>query len=245
MNTKTVSIILPCYNEAEHLESSLKILDEHSKDFKFKFEFVFVEDKSTDNTREVLKKLEPHLKDHQFIYHDKNMGRGAAVKSGFKAAKGDLIGFIDIDLEVSPRYINSFIESLAQNDAAIANRRYYSKTFWRALIRNFLSNYYRMLNKRILKHSYKDTEAGYKFFRRESVERFFKKETNDHWFWDTEFMMFCFRYDLKVAEIEVEFLRDDRKASTVNVFTDSLHYIKELIKYKRKYKAGEKTVITP
>ncbi len=104
------------------------------------------------------------------------------------------------------------------------------------MIRNFLSSSYRSLNKKILKHAYNDTEVGYKFFRREAVESFFKEGSNDHWFWDTEFMMYCFRKKLKVAEIDVEFLRDSTKKSTVNVISDTIHYIKELMKYKRKLK---------
>jgi glycosyltransferase involved in cell wall biosynthesis len=236
MNGKTVSIILPCYNEAEHLVNSIRVLTERSLAFKFEYEFIFVDDKSTDKTREILKKLELSFGNSQFIYHDVNKGRGGAVKSGFKAAKGELIGFIDIDLEVSPRYIIEFVEALENNDVVIGNRKYYSKTVVMAVVRNFLSNSYRSLNKRILKHSFQDTEVGYKFFRKEAVEAFFKEETNDHWFWDTEFMMYCFRNKLRVAEIDVEFLRDNTKKSTVNVISDSFHYFKELMKYKRKLK---------
>jgi glycosyltransferase involved in cell wall biosynthesis len=236
MATKFVSIILPCYNEAGHLENSVNLLMEESKKFNFDFEFIFVEDKSTDNTREVLKKLEPQLQRSKFIYHEVNKGRGAAVKTGFAAAQGDIIGFIDIDLEIGPRYIPQFIEALSKHEVAIANRKYYSDSVIRALIRDTLSNYYKNLNKRILKHSYSDTEAGYKFFRREAVADFFKLDTNDHWFWDTEFVMYCFNKKLDVTEIDVEFLRDNNKKSTVNVVFDSIHYLKELRKYKNRPK---------
>ena len=84
MNGKIVSIILPCYNEAEHLLNSIRLLTEHSLGFKFQYEFIFVDDKSTDATPELLKKLELSFGNAQFIYQDVNKGRGAAVKSGFK-----------------------------------------------------------------------------------------------------------------------------------------------------------------
>ena len=234
MGSKFVSIILPCYNEAGHLEKSVRLLIEESKNFNFPFEFIFVEDKSTDNTRELLKKMEPDFKNAQFIYHPENKGRGAAVKTGFAAAKGDLIGFIDIDLEVGPRYIVQFIEALNEYDVAIGNRKYYSDSVVRALIRDTLSNWYRGLNKIILKHSYSDTEAGYKFFRREALSGFFKSPSSDHWFWDTEFIMYCFNNKLKVLEIDVDFLRDQTKKSTVNVVSDSFYYLKELLKHKKR-----------
>jgi dolichyl-phosphate beta-glucosyltransferase len=236
MSTPFVSIILPCYNEAGHLENSVKTLVEESKKFNFAFEFIFVEDKSTDTTRNLLTKLEKTLPNSQFLYHEKNKGRGAAVKTGVAAAKGDIVGFIDIDLEVGPRYIPEFVKALETNDAAIANRKYYSDSVVRALIRETLSNYYKSLNKRVLKHPFSDTEAGYKFFRKDPLKGFFVTKTNDHWFWDTEFVMYCFHKKLRLVEIDVEFLRDNTKKSTVNVIKDSIHYLKELRRYKKQLK---------
>jgi len=236
MHPGLVSIILPCYNEAGHLEKSLKILSSEAANFNFQYEFIFVEDKSTDNTREILKKLEPEIENATFVYHNENKGRGAAVKSGFALAKGELVGFIDIDLEVSPRYIVQFIAALKTYDVAIGNRKYFSDSVLRALIRDTVSNYYSALNRKILKHNYRDTEAGYKFFRKEPLAEFFKSPSNDHWFWDTEFMMYCFNKKLKVIEIEVDFLRDQTKKSTVNLITDSFYYLKELMKYRKQLK---------
>jgi dolichyl-phosphate beta-glucosyltransferase len=236
MNGPLVSIILPCYNEEEHLIKSVSILIEESKSFEFPHEFIFVEDKSKDNTAAILRKLEPGFEKARFIFHETNKGRGAAVKTGFKAALGEIVGFIDIDLEVSPRYINDFIHALKENDVSIANRRYFSDTYLKAMIRNSFSNYYRFINKNILKHPFTDTEAGFKFFKREKVKDFFAQPSNDHWFWDTEFMMYCFNKGLKVAEIPVEFLRDASKRSTVNVITDSFHYLNQLMRYKKQNK---------
>lgn len=236
MNGPLVSIILPCYNEEEHLIKSVGLLIEQSKCFDFPFEFIFVEDKSKDNTAAILRELESTFSKARFIFHETNKGRGAAVKTGFNAALGEIIGFIDIDLEVSPHYVRDFINALKDHDVAIANRRYFSDTYVRALVRNSFSNCYRFINKSILNHSYTDTEAGFKFFRREKVKDFFAAPSNDHWFWDTEFMMYCFHNGLRVAELPVEFLRDHSKRSTVNIFTDSFHYIHQLVRYKKQLK---------
>jgi glycosyltransferase involved in cell wall biosynthesis len=237
MGSKFVSIILPCYNEAAHLEKSIRLLLEESENFNFQFEFIFVEDKSSDATRDLLEKFESLLKNAQFVYHSENKGRGAAVKTGFSVAKGDIIGFIDIDLEIGPRYIIQFVEALEENDVAIGNRKYYSNSIGRALIRDTLSSWYRALSKKILQHFYSDTEAGYKFFRREAMSGFFKSPSANHWFWDTEFIMYCFNNKLKVIEIDVDFLRDHGKKSTVKVIKDSIYYLKELLKYKKQQKA--------
>lgn len=236
MSTELVSIILPCYNEEGHLEKSIRLLIEESINFHFPFEFIFVEDKSKDNTRNLLKKLESEIKNAQFIYHTENKGRGAAVKSGYAVAKGNIVGFIDVDLEISPKYIPQFVEALEKHDAAIGTRKYYSDTALRALIRDTLSNLYSSLNRKILGHTYADTEAGYKFFRKEPLRAFFEAPSNDHWFWDTEFVTYCFNNNLKVQEINVNFLRDHDKKSTVKVIRDSVYYLNELLKYKKRLK---------
>ena len=236
MTGPLVSIILPCYNEEEHLIKSVSLLVEQSKRFDFKHEFIFVEDRSKDRTAGILRQLEPSLENTRFVFHETNKGRGAAVKTGFSAALGEIIGFIDIDLEISPRYINEFVAALKDHDVAIGNRHYFSDTYFRAMARNAFSNYYHFINKTILKHPYKDTEAGFKFFKRESMKTFFEQPSNDHWFWDTEFVMYCFNHRLRVAEIPVEFLRDHSKRSTVNILTDSFHYISQLLRYKKQLK---------
>src|SRR5437868_4417974 len=122
---KKVSLILPCYNEVEHIQVSLqKILA--FLDFclpQSDYEIILVDDFSTDGTRDWLKAFEhPNCRS---LCHDKNLGRGAAVKTGIKNATGDIIGFMDIDCEVSEQYLMNFIKMIFEgNDLAIGNRIY-------------------------------------------------------------------------------------------------------------------------
>ena len=61
----------------------------------------------------------------KFIYHPSNKGRGAAIKSGFNEAEGEIIGYIDVDLEVSPLYISDMVEALQTHDVAVGKRNYF------------------------------------------------------------------------------------------------------------------------
>jgi glycosyltransferase involved in cell wall biosynthesis len=236
MSHPLVSIILPCYKEEKHLLESVQELLKVARGYNFTYEFIFVEDGSPDKTAAELKKLEPSLSNSKFIYHERNKGRGAAIKSGYKAASGDIIGYIDIDLEVSPLYISDLVDALKLTDVAIGKREYFYKFTFQAVLRNILSLGYRRLSKFILHHPYTDTETGYKFFHKKSVEPFFDKIENDHWFWDTEFMIMVYKHDLSVSEIPVKFVRNEKKPSTVNPMRDSLIYFRELLKYRKKLK---------
>ena len=239
MTPPLVSIILPCYKEEHHLSQSVIELQKVARGFDFPYEFIFVEDYSPDTTAVILKKLEESLPHAKFVYHDRNKGRGAAIKSGFQAASGDIIGYIDIDLEVSPLYIPNMIEALKTCDVAIGRRSYYYQLSVQSLLRNSLSHLYRRLSRRYLKHPFTDTEAGYKFFWKTAVLPFFDQIENDHWFWDTEFMVMAHRHQLTVEELPVEFVRNNKKLSTVKPVKDSLVYISELRRYHSKLKKGK------
>lgn len=234
-----VSVILPCFREGEHLNQSIADLLQISKSFDFTFELIFVEDGSPDNTKEILKKFESTLSNSRFIFHEKNRGRGAAIKSGYELAQGNIVGFIDIDLEISPKYIAEMIRALDNHDVAVAKRDYFYKMNFQSILRNILSKGYRKLCKLVLHHPYSDTESGFKFFKKTSVAAFFSHIENDHWFWDTEFMMQSHLHQLKVAEIPVEFIRSSKKTSTVKPLKDSIIYFLELLRYKRKLSSAQ------
>ena len=127
MKKKTVdiSIVIPCYNEIEHINSSFKELVEFLNATKLGYELIFIDDCSADGTQHAIERL---CKDHSNMHcykHSVNVGRGGTVSEGITKACGNVVGFIDIDLEVSPTYILPCYFAIKQGyDVAIANRRY-------------------------------------------------------------------------------------------------------------------------
>jgi glycosyltransferase AglD len=229
-----VSIILPCYKEEQHLRESIAELNRVSKSFDFEYEFIFVDDCSPDGTISILKEFDGQLPRSKFVYHEKNTGRGGTIKSGYAVAAGSMIGYLDIDLEISPLYISEMVAKLDTHDVVIGNRSYFSQISFNSLMRNIVSRVYKRISRGVLKHPYADTEVGFKFFRKDKVAPFFHEVENNHWFWDTEFMMLAFKHKLKVCELRVEFIRNKRKTSTVNLANDTRKYVKELYRYKRR-----------
>src|SRR5688572_19501388 len=96
--TMKLSVIIPVYNEVESILTILKRV----QDTKLASEIILVDDGSKDGTRDVLKKLQGK-KGLQIILHEKNQGKGAAVRTGMAAAKGDILLIQDADLEYDPR----------------------------------------------------------------------------------------------------------------------------------------------
>src|SRR3989344_9070788 len=94
-----LSIIIPCYNEGPTFEDSVKKIIEVAKTLKKKWEIIFVEDKSTDDTKSAVEALIKRIKNARAIFHKNNQGRGKSVADGIKTAKGGICGYLDIDLE--------------------------------------------------------------------------------------------------------------------------------------------------
>ena len=234
-----VSVVLACYNEAEHIEESFREIRETLVQTAWPFEIIFVDDVSRDRTREILKALvesHRHL-DVRLILHEENRGRGATVSDGFRAARGTIVGYLDVDLEVHCRYIPSLVRAIERGADIATVRRIYAFQL-SSLDRYFMSRGYSFLVRHLLGVPFRDTETGYKFFRRETVLPLLDEIEDEGWFWDTEFMARAARRGLTVEEVPGAYLRRRDKTSTVHGLSDSTRYFRQLLRFRKTLKAG-------
>src|SRR3989344_2025719 len=206
MRKLAVTIILPCYNEGPTFEKSVKKIVSVLKKLKKNWEIIFVEDKSTDKTKKTIEKLVSQIKNSRAIYHSKNQGRGKSVADGIKAAKGEICGFLDVDLEVSADYIPLFIEEIENGVDMVIGRRFYEGGI-NSIARYLASKTYSSLVKTLLKIPIGDTEAGYKFFRRSKILPILAKTKDKGWFWDSEISARAYFSGLRISQIPVLFVR--------------------------------------
>ena len=107
-----LSIVIPMFNEAENVESTLHRVEEAIAPFRGTYEIIPVNDGSLDNTLEVLKRIESQNGKVRVVSYPRNIGRGMALRRGFKESKGEIIVSIDADLSYHPRYILDLVEAL-------------------------------------------------------------------------------------------------------------------------------------
>jgi glycosyltransferase involved in cell wall biosynthesis len=202
------------------------------------YEIVFVDDVSRDSTREIIASLAAaHPQNVRVLLHEANKGRGQTVTDGFRAARGAIAGFLDVDLEVHARYIPSLVKAIERGaDVAIVRRIYAFQI--RSLDRYAMSRGYSFLVRRMLGVDLRDTESGYKFFRRERLLPVLDEIQDPGWFWDTEFMVRAVRRGLKVTEVPGAYIRRFDKTSTVSGIRDSIRYFGKLVAFRRKMRAG-------
>ncbi|MFP4674551.1 MAG: glycosyltransferase family 2 protein [Opitutales bacterium] len=167
-----VSIIVPVYNEKEtlgELVSRVRAVEEMELK-----EIIIVDDCSTDGTRELLEGDgfdDPLIKK---IFHDKNRGKGAALRSGFAEASGAIVAIQDADLEYDPRELPGLIRPILRDQADVVfGSRFVGggphrvAFYWHMLGNRFLT----MLSNMLTNINLTDMECCYKVFRKEVLDR--------------------------------------------------------------------------
>jgi glycosyltransferase involved in cell wall biosynthesis len=166
-----LSVIIPCYNEIHTIE---KILNKIKKLSISKIEVILVDDCSNDGTREKIhdKIINKNLVD-KILYHDKNLGKGAAIRTGIKAATGEIIIIQDADLEYDPIEYQKLIKPIMDKKADVVyGSRFLGESghrvlyFWNRVanaILTMLSNIFTNIN-------LTDMETGYKVFKADIIK---------------------------------------------------------------------------
>jgi glycosyltransferase involved in cell wall biosynthesis len=165
----TVSIVIPCYNEVATLE---KVIDAVLKSPIDSKEVIIVDDGSTDGTSELIRsRLEQRVA--RVIFHETNQGKGAALRSGFAAASGDIVVVQDADLEYDPRDYDNLLTPITEGKADVV---YGSRFIGGDAHRVFFFGHYivnrglTLLSNILTNLNLTDMEIGYKAFRREVLQ---------------------------------------------------------------------------
>ncbi len=166
-----LSIVIPVFNEAATLEH---LVDKVNRvDVGMDKEIVLVDDCSRDGTRDVMKTLEQAHPEWKFAYHDVNQGKGAALRTGFKTATGDLVIIQDADLEYDPKEYPNLLKPILEGHADVvygsrflgggAHRVVY---YWHYLGNKFLT----MLSNMMTNINLTDMEVCYKVFKKKVLD---------------------------------------------------------------------------
>lgn len=118
MDINKITVIVPVYNEAKTIGQVIKKLDELYFD-NINKEIIIVDDGSTDGTKEILESLRAEGLDFKVIFHEKNAGKGAALRSGLAASSGDIIAIQDADLEYNPDELKKLLTPLIQKESFV------------------------------------------------------------------------------------------------------------------------------
>ena len=197
-----LSVVIPIYNERDTIEEILSRVH----DAPFRKEIVVVDDGSADGSREILRKLEAAGKIDRLILHEKNQGKGAALRTGFAQVTGDLVVVQDADLEYDPseypQLVQPFLDGKADvvyGSRFISGRSHRVLFFWHSVANRCLtliSNMFTNLN-------LTDMETCYKVFRIEVVKAI--KITEDRFGFEPEITAKVARMQCRIYEVGISY----------------------------------------
>jgi len=196
-----LSVIIPCFNEVKTLNELLAAVKECGVE---DLEIIIVDDCSTDGTRELLKNLNDET--IKVLYHDFNKGKGAALRTGFKSATGDICIVQDADLEYDPKEFPLLLDPIIKNKADVvfgsrfqSGRPHRVVYFWHRIgngVLTLLSNFFTDLN-------LSDMETCYKAFRTEVIKSIDIKE--NRFGFEPEITAKISKMDLRIYEVGISY----------------------------------------
>lgn len=221
-----VSIIIPVYNEKNTLFKILEIIE--NINFKLEKEIILVDDFSTDGTRELYKSV-----NHKVIYHEKNMGKGAALRTGIIEATGDIIIIQDADMEYNPHDYIPMLEMIKSDKADVV---YGSRFTLKDNNRNFLflsfvaNKVLTLLTQILYNTKLTDMETCYKAFRSEIIKNI--KIKSNRFDFEPEITAKILKQKVRFAELPISYnARTNSEGKKIN-WKDGLQAIYTLIKYR-------------
>lgn len=204
----------------------------------YKFELVFVDDASTDETCATILLIANEFPDVRYLFHEKNVGKGGAIADGVKIAKGKFIGHLDIDLEVSAEYLPKVLSEVEKgNDIVLIKRKVKFSLNPNYLLRDVVGKIHRLLVQKFLRIPYTDVQSGCKFFRRDVIRSLLDKTESHGWFFDVEIMTYAYYGNYRIKQIAGFYIRSKKKKSTVKLFRHGLKMLAELIRFRKKVSA--------
>jgi glycosyltransferase involved in cell wall biosynthesis len=222
-----LTVLIPIYNELDTIREILKrVLGTGLAD-----EIILIDDGSVDGTREILKEYEGQ-EPYRVIMHEKNQGKGAAVRTGIKNATGDVILIQDADLEYDPRDYPAILRPIEEGLADVvygsrflgAPRRV--AMFWHMIANKLLTLMTNILYDTILT----DMETGYKVFRKEVIEDMPLHAKRFEF--EPEFTAKILKRGVRIFEVPISFNPRDYDEGKKIGMSDAFEAIWALLKYR-------------
>lgn len=213
MKCQKLSVVMPAYNEGGNIYNNLKAASACLQGFCTDYELVVVNDGSKDMTKDEINRAaseDDHIKS---VSYEKNQGKGNAIREGVRGATGDLIAFLDADLDISPSHLERYMKELESQsaDIVIGSKMHSQSQLEYPASRRFVSFCYYLILKNLFHLRVKDTQTGIKLFRAEVIKNIIGMVKTSGYAYDIEILAIAARFGYKIIEqpVTLKFTRKE------------------------------------
>ena len=235
-----LSVIVPAYNEEHRILPTLDRLHAYLSQQPLRYEIVVVDDGSKDRTVNVVSLKMATIPNLRLVRQSPNRGKGAAVRRGMLAARGQIRVMCDADGSMPPEQLPKLLAPIISCRADIAIGSRYAEGAKTDAKQPFYRVLWSRLANRVIQRSLvpgvRDTQCGFKAFTAEAARNLFRYARIDGWAFDLEILALARRRGYGIAEIGVEW-KDDRR-SRVNPLKDMWKVIREAMTIRRNLRRG-------
>ena len=231
-----LSIVVPAYNEARRLPPAMAALAGFLRSFTQGYEVLIVVEGSTDGTLEIAAGLAAQQAHFQVIDNGPQRGKGHAVRSGMQRARGEIVFYMDADLSVPLSEVSAFLrrfEERPEVDVLVGNRQHAESRITRrqSALRETMGKIFNRILQSLTLVALRDTQCGFKAFRRAACREIFRRQTIDGFAFDVEVLLLADRLGFTIEDRPVEWINSPD--SRVNIVADSWRMLLDAWRIRR------------
>jgi glycosyltransferase involved in cell wall biosynthesis len=224
-----LSIVIPAYNESARIDGTLSRVMWCVEERGWDAEVLVVDDGSSDDTPAIVQRWMRRYPRLHMVRNPGNRGKGYSVRNGLLQAAGDIVMFTDADLS-SPMEEADLLMAAIHSGADVAiGSRWLDKqkqTVHQPLYRRFFGRCYNRLTRVVMGLNFKDTQCGFKAFRREAAQTIFRLQTIERWGFDPEILFIARKLKFQIVEVPVTWGHDAR--SRMSYLRDGMQMLTEM-----------------
>jgi glycosyltransferase involved in cell wall biosynthesis len=224
-----LSIVIPAYNESARIEQTLERVMECVDGQGWDAEVLVVDDGSRDRTVEIVHRWMERFPRLHLIQNEGNRGKGYSVRNGLLQAAGEVVMFTDADLSAPMEEAERLFAAIADGaDVAIGSRWMdrTRQTIYQPLYRRFFGRCFNWVTRTIMGLPFKDTQCGFKAFKRSAAQIIFRLQRIERWGFDPEILFIARKLRYSVREVPVTWGHDER--SRMSYLKDGMKMLEEM-----------------
>jgi glycosyltransferase involved in cell wall biosynthesis len=239
MASPQLSIVIPAYNESARIEQTLERVMSCVEKQGWDAEVLVVDDGSTDRTPQVIHRWMERYPRLHLIQNEGNRGKGYSVRNGLLQAVGEVVMFTDADLSAPMEEAERLLAAIADGADVAIGSRWMDKTrqtIHQPLYRRFFGRCFNWVTRMVMGLPFKDTQCGFKAFKRPVAQVIFRLQRIERWGFDPEILFIARKLGYDIREVPVTWGHDER--SRMSYLKDGMKMLEEMAAIRANSLAG-------